>query len=161
MSKMKFKKISAFLLAFFILSVLGAALVSAQATNPGSGGGGSSGGGSGGGSVTNPGNGGGVTNPAPGPNPSTSINLENPFNFGSSLFTLLKNIIDNILLPIGGVLSVMGFIWTGFLFVKAQGKPAEIEKAKKSLIYTSIGTIILFGSWAIANVIQNTITQIQ
>jgi hypothetical protein len=51
-------------------------------------------------------------------------------------------------------------IWTGFLFVKAQGNPTELEKAKKSFLNAIIGMAIILGAWAIATVIANTINKI-
>lgn len=133
---MNIKKISAFTLSLFILSVLGSALVSATShTSDGS-------------------------NPSDG-NVGITVNFPNPFRGSSSLFELLTSIINNVLLPVGGVMAVMGFIWSGFMYVLAQGKPTQIAKANKAFLYTSIGTVVLFGSWAIANLIRNTVDQLR
>lgn len=76
---------------------------------------------------------------------------------GCNLVDFIKALINGILLPIGGVVAVVAFIWTGFLFVMAQGDPTKLKTAKTALWYTVIGTAILLGAWAIANVIGNTI----
>lgn len=90
-----------------------------------------------------------------------NITLENPLNTGNSLFALLRAIIDKIILPIGGVLAVLSFIYSGFLYVTAQGNEAKLKTAHKALLYTSIGTAVLLGSWVIAKVIENTINQLR
>lgn len=59
----------------------------------------------------------------------------------------------NVLLPF----VVISFIYTGFLFVKAQGKPTEIQAAQTSLWYSVIGALILFGAWGFANIIGTTV----
>ena len=102
---------------------------------------------------------GGTDNPATGGtnNPSISVSLTNPFSGANSLFELLQKIIDQILLPIGGILAVMAFIYSGFLYVTAQGNEAKLKTAHKALLYTSIGTAVLLGSWVLANVICKTI----
>jgi hypothetical protein len=144
---MKLKKTFAFLASFVLILVMGAAMVSAA----------------GGGGTTNTGDG-GATNPPDGgadnKGLSLTVTLGNPFGRNANLFSVLASIIDNVLLPIGGVLAVMGFIWSGFLYVTAQGKEKQISDAHKAFKYTAIGTIILFGSRAIAEVIANTIRQL-
>lgn len=88
--------------------------------------------------------------------------LENPFKgVGNSLQDLFVAIINRILLPIGSVIAVIAFIYSGFLFVMAQGKPAEIETAKKALLYTAIGTALLLGASVLANVITGTINSLR
>ena len=88
------------------------------------------------------------------------ITLDNPFKGGNSLFELLKSIMNDIVLPIGGVLAVLAFIYSGFLYVTAQGNEEQLKTAHKALLYTSIGTAILLGSWVLVNVICETIGQL-
>ena len=99
--------------------------------------------------------------------PVTPIKIDNPFNCrGTSddkctLFDLLKIVINEIIMPIGGVLAVLAFIYSGFLYVTAQGKETQVTKAHHALLYTAIGTAVLLGAWTIANVIQATINQLK
>jgi hypothetical protein len=86
--------------------------------------------------------------------------LPNPFKGGCSLFGLLQVIIENILMPIGAVLAVIGFIYSGFLYVTAQGNETKIKTAHKALLYTAIGTALLLGAWTFANVIKNTVNSL-
>lgn len=60
----------------------------------------------------------------------------------------------NVLLPF----VVISFIYTGFLFVKAQGKPEAIKSAQSSLWYSVIGALILFGAWGFAKMIGATVS---
>ena len=105
---------------------------------------------------------GGGNPPTGGGNPTIDVTLNNPFKCGNncSLFVLLKNIINDVLMPIGGVIVVLAFIYTGFLYVTAQGKEAQITTAHKALLYTSIGAAVLLGAWVLANVICQTIAQL-
>ncbi len=78
-----------------------------------------------------------------------------------------QNITDFIRIILIGVIKIglpviaLAIIYCGFLFVKAQGKPDELKKAKDALLYTVIGAALLLGAWAIAQLISNTITQIK
>ena len=60
-------------------------------------------------------------------------------------------------LKVGIPIVALAVVYCGFLFVKARGKPEEITKAKDALLYTLIGAAILLGSWAIAQLISNTV----
>jgi SNF family Na+-dependent transporter len=102
--------------------------------------------------------GGGINTPqGGGTNPSINVTIKNPFSGANSLFDLLKKVVNDILLPIGGVLAVLAFIYSGFLYVTAQGNETKLATAHKALLYTAIGTAVLLGSWVLANVICNTI----
>jgi hypothetical protein len=94
-----------------------------------------------------------------GPTTVVPIRIDNPFKagVGDSLFSLLKTIVDKIVLPIGGVLCVLAFIYAGFSYVMAQGNSTKIENANRMLLFASIGTAVLLGAWVIANAICKTI----
>lgn len=48
-------------------------------------------------------------------------------------------------------------VYVGYLFVVARGNPGEIEAARKALLWTLIGALILLGAKAIAIGIQQTV----
>lgn len=102
---------------------------------------------------------------ASGPVPPVTINtgIANPFgpNGPTNLKDLFTLLINNLLIPIGGVAAVLAFIYSGFLYVMAQGNETKITKANQSLLYTAIGTAILLGAWVISNVISSTINQLK
>lgn len=54
----------------------------------------------------------------------------------------------------------IAFIYTGFLFVRAQGKPDEIKKAQQSLMWSVIGAAILLGAYGFSEIIRSTISTI-
>ncbi len=95
-----------------------------------------------------------------------SGSIPNPFNCGGvggncNLFIFINTIVDRVLLPIGGILVVLAFIYSGFMYVMAQGKPTDIEKANKALLYTAIGAAILLGARVLSAVIANTVNSLR
>jgi hypothetical protein len=83
--------------------------------------------------------------------------LENPFKVGNDLYQVAEAVVKNVVMPIGGILCVLGFIYAGFIYVTAQGRPAQYTKANNALLYSAIGTAVLLGSWVLAQVIRTTI----
>lgn len=55
---------------------------------------------------------------------------------------------------------VVFFIWAGFKFIMAQGKPDKITEAKKMFWYTIIGMLLILGAWTITNAIIGTVNSI-
>lgn len=90
------------------------------------------------------------------------IRIANPFNCGGNtsnctIMTLITSILEGIIMPIAAVAVTVWIVWAGFGFISAQGKPAEIDKAKQRLLWSLIGAGILLGAVGIANVVSNTV----
>jgi hypothetical protein len=52
------------------------------------------------------------------------------------------------------------FVYSGFLFVSAQGKEEQLTRAKNNFLYVVIGSILILGAWVIATLIGGTVTQV-
>jgi len=89
---------------------------------------------------------------------TTSATITNPINT-DTINGLIKIILIGVI-KIGIPLIALALVYTGFLYVAARGKPAAIETANQSLLYTLLGAAILLGSWAIAQLISNTVLQL-
>jgi len=81
----------------------------------------------------------------------------NPIPNVTSIPGLIHTILVGVL-KIGIPIIALAIIYSGFLFVFARGNSEKLGKAKDALLYTLIGAAILLGSWAIAEMIQATVT---
>ena len=107
------------------------------------------------GGVTNPPDG-GVTN---GTNITTTIT--NPLGEKiTDIPSFIKEAV-NIVLYVGIPIIALAIIYSGFLFVKAQGNAEALTTAKKTLLYTLIGGALLLGAFVIANAIGKTVEDIK
>jgi hypothetical protein len=69
----------------------------------------------------------------------------------------IENLLTNVI-RIGIPIIALAVIYSGFLFVFARGNPEKITEAKSALLYTLIGAVLLLGSWAIAQLISETVS---
>lgn len=92
----------------------------------------------------------------PGSSPSS---FPNPIKY--STFMDFVQAILQVVLKIGIPVAAMFIIYSGFLFVKAQGNESELTKAKSAFTYAVIGTAILLGSWLLAEGIGSTIESLK
>lgn len=95
-----------------------------------------------------------------GQEPPADFRIENPFKGGDSILDLLRFIINDIILPLGVTIAVFFLIYSGFLFVTAQGSEQKLEKAKSTFLWTVVGSAVLLGAWTIAQAIAGTLCQI-
>jgi hypothetical protein len=93
-------------------------------------------------------------------NPTFKITFANPFK-ENTIYGLITTIINDILMPIGGVIAVVMIIYAGFKYVTAGGNTTQIAEATKALQYAVIGAAILLGAWVIANAIKETIDELK
>ncbi|MFZ2072163.1 MAG: hypothetical protein WA101_01600 [Minisyncoccia bacterium] len=83
------------------------------------------------------------------------VRVVNPIKV-DSIYALIKTILEGVI-KIGIPVVALAIIYSGFLFVAARGKPEELKKAKSALLFTVIGAALLLGSWAIAQLISDTV----
>ncbi len=86
---------------------------------------------------------------------TTTTTIVNPIG-SSDLITLIRTVLEGII-KIGMPIIVLAVIYSGFLFVAAQGNSEKLNDAKRSLLYTLIGAAILFGAWALAQLVTDTV----
>lgn len=82
----------------------------------------------------------------------------NPLKY-DTLCKLLEAIL-RIVTQIGAIIAVLLIIWSGFLFITAQGNPGKLKAAKNTLITTLVGTAVLLGASAIAQITIQTVLTI-
>ena len=72
------------------------------------------------------------------------------------IYALIK-----IVMYVGVPIVALAIIYTGFLFVTAQGDEKKLTEAKKAIINTLIGAVLLLGAFVIANAIKQTVDDIK
>ncbi len=86
--------------------------------------------------------------------------LQNPLGSVDNIPDLIAKILE-IIMKISMPIIVIMLIYSGFLYVKAMGKPEEIKKAHQTLLWTVIGAAVILGAWTLAEAISGTINQLK
>jgi len=73
---------------------------------------------------------------------------------------LIKKILEKVVIPIGSVVVIFFFIYSGFLFVTAQGSENKLKTAKTAFTWTVVGALVLLGSSVFADIICETISDL-
>jgi hypothetical protein len=107
-----------------------------------------------------------VSNAQPNPEGGGStykIEIPNPLKVDEEegLPGLLNWIIDEAIIPIGGIIAALMIMYAGFMYVTARGNDTQIKKAHDALLYAAIGSGVLLGAKVIAEAIKGTVDQIR
>ncbi len=73
--------------------------------------------------------------------------LENPIKYNNA-HDLFLGIIQYFLAGVAVVSTVM-FIWGGYLFLTSGGNAEQVKKGKDVLLWSSIGIVVIIGSWVL------------
>jgi len=84
----------------------------------------------------------------------SDVSLPNPI----ACDTLLCVFISVIKLVLGalGVFGMFMFIWGGVNMMSSGGNPEKVQKAKSTLIWATLGLIVILGSWVILRFVPET-----
>ena len=52
-------------------------------------------------------------------------------------------------------------VYSGFLFVSAQGNPEKLATARKAIMWTIIGAVVVLGASVLASAIEGTVDNIK
>lgn len=96
----------------------------------------------------------------PAPESAATTGLINPLNKIGSFPQLLTALLGAVV-TIGSIVLVLALVYTGFLFVAAQGNEEKIRSAKGALMWTVIGGLILLGAQTIGMVIETTVNNLK
>ncbi len=77
---------------------------------------------------------------------------------GTSDINVIIGQIVAALLGFSGALALLAFIYGGFMWILSQGNPKMIQKGKDTLIWASIGIVVLFTAYALVNALVGAIT---
>lgn len=93
---------------------------------------------------------------------SVQTKIENPLgsNGPQDIPDFIERAID-IVLVVGVPIVVLAIIYSGFLFVSAQGNAEKLKTAKKAILYSVIGAVLLLGAFVIASAIGDTVNDIK
>ncbi|MEK7589889.1 MAG: hypothetical protein AAB475_01400 [Patescibacteria group bacterium] len=92
---------------------------------------------------------------------NVSGTLQNPLKDGYASIPDFLGALLKVVITIAIPIIIFMIIYSGFLFVKAQGKPEELVTARKSLIWTFIGAAVILGASLLSYAIQGTVDEIR
>ena len=70
---------------------------------------------------------------------------------------LIKDILVGLIAPI---VITLALLYSGFLFITAQGSETKLAQAKTNFLYVLIGGIVLLGAYVILELVTNTVQEI-
>ncbi|MCY4088771.1 MAG: TrbC/VirB2 family protein [Candidatus Saccharibacteria bacterium] len=70
----------------------------------------------------------------------------------------VNNFIENLIKIVAGIAGLIAtgfFVLGGLSFITSSGNPVALEKAKKTLVFASLGLVIVIGAFALSGIIND------
>ena len=83
--------------------------------------------------------------------------LSGDMSFMEFITFLVKDVLVGLIAPI---VLTLALLYTGFMFIMAQGKEQELARAKNMFFFVIIGGILLLGAYVILEVLVNTVDEL-
>jgi len=83
-------------------------------------------------------------------------NLKNALGEGTTIESLVGRVI-HAFLGLSGVIALAMFTWGGFLWLTSAGG-GNVEKGKKTLIWASLGLVVIFTSYILVTAVVDALT---
>lgn len=87
--------------------------------------------------------------------------LQNPLKDGFTSIPDFLAALLGVVIYIAKPIIVIMIIYSGFLFIKAQGKPEDLTTARKAIMWTLIGAAVILGASLLSNAISGTVDEIR
>lgn len=87
--------------------------------------------------------------------------LTNPLDQKYSTLPGFLEAVLKILVTIAVPFLVLAFVYTGFLFVKAQGNQNTLGDAKRAFTWSVIGGLLILGAWTLSKAIEGTVNELK
>jgi len=81
---------------------------------------------------------------------TTGVSLFNPLGASSTLSSFIGKVIGGIM-GLVGTIALLMFVWGGIQYLISQGSPDKIKSAKSTLIYASLGLVVIFTSYTLVS----------
>lgn len=75
--------------------------------------------------------------------------LTNPIAGNITDLRVIIGIVVQALLGLSGAIALLVFVWSGIMMMVAAGSPDKIKKAKSSLIWATIGLVVIFTAYTL------------
>lgn len=86
--------------------------------------------------------------------------LPNPLDKSISSIPQFISTALKIMVEVALPVITLFFVYSGFLFIKAQGNPGDLTTARKNFVYVVLGALLILGAWVIATMIGGTVSQL-
>lgn len=75
----------------------------------------------------------------------------------TSIQTFIKSIIQ-IMVTLAGLIAAGFFVWGGVVYITSSGNPEQLDRAKKTILFSAVGLAIVLGAFVLTNIISDLAT---
>ena len=70
----------------------------------------------------------------------------------SKVQTFIQSVVE-VLVTLAGVTAAGVFVWGGFRYITSTGDPESLDGAKKTIVYSAVGLVIVLAAFVLTNIV--------
>lgn len=75
----------------------------------------------------------------------------------SKVQSFIQSVIQ-VLVTLAGLVAAGFFVWGGIGYITSSGNPENLDRSKKTILYSAIGLAIVLGSFVLSNIVTQLAT---
>ena len=75
----------------------------------------------------------------------------------SQIQSFIESIVQ-VMITLAGLVAVGFFVWGGFGYITSSGNPENLDRSKKTILYSAIGLAIVLGAFVLSSIVTQLAT---
>lgn len=90
-------------------------------------------------------------------NPAFAQVATTPTGSVTQIVSFIQSIVQ-VLITLAGTVAVGFFVWGGFGYITSTGHPENLDRSKKTIVYSGIGLAIVLGAFVLSGIVSQLAT---
>lgn len=89
--------------------------------------------------------------------PAFAQTATTPSGSVNQIVSFIQSVVQ-VLITIAGTVSVGFFVWGGLGYITSSGHPDNLDRSKKTILYSAIGLAVVLGAFVLSGIISQLAT---
>jgi len=89
--------------------------------------------------------------------PAFAQTATTPTGSVDQIVSFIQSVVQ-VLITIAGTVSVGFFVWGGFGYITSSGHPDNLDRSKKTILYSAIGLAVVLGAFVLSGIVSQLAT---
>lgn len=90
-------------------------------------------------------------------NPTFAQTATTPTGSVTQIVSFIQSIVQ-VLITIAGTVAVGFFVWGGFGYITSTGHPENLDRSKKTILYSAVGLAVVLGAFVLSGIVSQLAT---
>ena len=89
--------------------------------------------------------------------PAFAQTATTPTGSVDQIVSFIQSVVQ-VLITIAGTVAVGFFVWGGFGYITSTGHPENLDRSKKTILYSAVGLAVVLGAFVLSGIVSQLAT---